>query len=432
MKILLTMNLPWFPAVGGANRCNRALAEGLAARGHEVVAVVAGLAVPSRWTLDEVRSALAGQGITVEDRDGVDVYVSGGVRVHAVADPARLRAELAERLRACAPDRVLVSSEDPSQNLLDAALKPLRAAVIYLSHTPAFLPFGPQAFYPGGRRSRLLEQVAGIVTVSRFMADYIRRWGGLDAAVFPFPVYGRGPFPDFGRKGEFVTLINPCAVKGISIFLGLARSLPEVRFAAVPTWGTTPADREALAALPNVTLLEPADDVDRIYERTRILLMPSLWQEAFGVTAVEAMLRGVPVLASDAGGLPEAKLGTGLVLPVRPIERFTDRRDANEVAEPEVPEQDIAPWREALVRLLADPDLYAHESAAARTAAHRFAAGLGVEPFEALMDRFAANPSLNSTPAPASEPGGDLPALTAEQRALLMLRLRRKAAGRST
>src|SRR6266545_830340 len=309
MKILLTMNLPWFPAVGGANKCNRALAEGLAARGHDVRAAVPALAVPSRWTLEEVRAELRERGIAVRTGAGADVFRSGDVEVVAVLEPARLRGELSENIRDFAPDRLLISSEDPSQNLLDAALKTQAAPVIYLSHTPAFLPFGPQAFYPSERRSRMLAQAAGIVAVSRFVAAYIRRWGGLTAAVFPFPLYGPRPFPDFGSRDAdgFVTLINPCAVKGISIFLELARSLPQVRFAAVPTWGTTPDDREALAAQPNVTLLPPADDVDRIYEKTRVLLMPSLWEEAFGVTAVEAMLRGIPVLASAVGGLPEAK-----------------------------------------------------------------------------------------------------------------------------
>ncbi|HBL29948.1 MAG TPA: hypothetical protein DD490_24175 [Acidobacteria bacterium] len=437
MKILLTMNLPWFPAVGGANKCNRALAEGLAARGHEVLVVVPALAVPSRWSREEVRQELGSRGIAVRVEEGTDTFQSAGVEVVAVADPARLRSELAERLRTFAPDRIVVSSEDPSQNLLDAALKAQEAPVIYLSHTPAFLPFGPQSFYPSERRARLLSQVAGIVAVSRFVAQYIRRWGGLEAEVFPFPLYGPGPFRDLGGAGtgDFVTLINPCAVKGIALFLALARSLPEVRFAAVPTWGTTPADREALAALSNVTVLPAADDVERIYERTRILLLPSLWEEAFGVTAVEAMLRGIPVLASNVGGLPEAKLGTDYVLPVRPIERFTDRQDANAVTEPVVPEQDAGPWVAALTALLADRELYARQSAAARAAAHRFVAGLGVEPFERLMQTMDGRTPSPAPPAPRTKAvtageaaPGELAALTPGQRALLMLRLRKRTA----
>ncbi|HEY2737839.1 MAG TPA: condensation domain-containing protein, partial [Thermoanaerobaculia bacterium] len=79
-----------------------------------------------------------------------------------------------------------------------------------------------------------------------------------------------------------------------------------------------------------------------------------------------------------------------------------------------------------------EPEVYARESAAARAAAHRFNAGLGVEPFEELMDRFASRPTvaIGAIPEPASEQAGDLAALTPEQRALLMLRLRKKAAGK--
>ena len=40
--------------------------------------------------------------------------------------------------------------------------------------------------------------------------------------------------------------MNPCAVKGISIFLALADAFPETVFAAVPTWGTNEQDRAAL------------------------------------------------------------------------------------------------------------------------------------------------------------------------------------------
>ena len=52
----------------------------------------------------------------------------------------------------------------------------------------------------------------------------------------------------------------------------------------------------------------------RFSGHTRILLVPSLWGEAFGLVVVEAMLRGIPVLASNVGGLVEAKLGVDYIL----------------------------------------------------------------------------------------------------------------------
>ena len=97
----------------------------------------------------------------------------------------------------------------------------------------------------------------------------------------PISLLDPPPYPDLGRfENEFVTLVNPCAVKGISIFLALADRMPEVQFAGVPTWGTTQTDRAALASRSNITLLDPVDNVDDILRRTRVLLVPSLWAEA--------------------------------------------------------------------------------------------------------------------------------------------------------
>ena len=45
-------------------------------------------------------------------------------------------------------------------------------------------------------------------------------------------------------------MINPCAVKGISIFLALADRFPQLRFGALPGWGTTRQDLAKLARAP--------------------------------------------------------------------------------------------------------------------------------------------------------------------------------------
>ena len=57
-------------------------------------------------------------------------------------------------------------------------------------------------------------------------------------------------------------MINPCAVKGISIFLELAAAYPEHDFGALPGWGTTAEDRRALARIPEHPLAAQRRDID--------------------------------------------------------------------------------------------------------------------------------------------------------------------------
>jgi glycosyltransferase involved in cell wall biosynthesis len=110
-------------------------------------------------------------------------------------------------------------------------------------------------------------------------------------------------------------------------------------------------------------------------------LVPSLWPETFGLVVPEAMLRGIPVLASDVGGLPEAKLGVDYVLPVRPGEF----RKEGFVAPP----QDLSPWSQALGKLLSDEGAYERCSQQSRQAAHAFVATASVARFETLLNQLA-------------------------------------------
>ena len=41
----------------------------------------------------------------------------------------------------------------------------------------------------------------------------------------------------------------------------------------------------------------------KAYKQADIVIVPSLWEEPFGRTAIEAMSYGIPVIASNIGGL---------------------------------------------------------------------------------------------------------------------------------
>ncbi len=108
------------------------------------------------------------------------------------------------------------------------------------------------------------------------------------------------------------------------------------------------------------------ETVPALLNDASLVVMPSRWNEPFGLVALEAAQMGRPVLASDCGGLPEiVESGrTGLLLP---------------------PEDDRA-WAEAITMLLADPQRMTQLGAAARQrAVEHFDFDMLVSGYEAIF-----------------------------------------------
>ncbi|MCA9262627.1 MAG: glycosyltransferase family 4 protein [Planctomycetales bacterium] len=389
MKIALIQDEIYLPSYGGGIKANRYLLEGLARTGHDCWALTRALTRSSEGPTTEAEfcTELRARGATIEVRwPDVFHYVHEGVRVDALncSDDDQRQAYLVERLQELAPDWIIVT-DDKRRCMLKAALHARPSRVVMLLQTIIQLPFGPLAVHASEEYAALMQQTAGIVVISNFAREYLREHGRLESQLLHLPVYGTGPFRDLARFDTgYVTLINPCHLKGVEIFLGLAQRLTEIEFAAVPTWGANAQVLQALDTMPNVHILPADDDIESILAQTRILLVPSLWPETFGYVVPEAMLRGIPVIASNIGGLPEAKLGVDYLVDVAPGEW----RDGAFVT----PHQNIADWERPLRELLESRDTYDRCSHDSRQTAMRFAESISVAPFESFLRERSSPP----------------------------------------
>jgi glycosyltransferase involved in cell wall biosynthesis len=218
----------------------------------------------------------------------------------------------------------------------------------------------------------------------------------------------------------YLTFINPHAVKGVYVFARIARELARRRpdIPILVTQGRSRTDALAqpdLGLLPhllgqfpiaptcdgrNITTMpftpDPRSFYPAVFANSRLLLMPSLWLESFGLVAAEAMLNGIPVLASNRGALPETiggrmsphpsplPEGEGTIGPYPsppsplpegegaggflfdiPARYTSETRDVPTAEE-------VAPWVETIIRLWDGPAEYDRRSRAAREHAQRW------------------------------------------------------------
>ncbi|MGF1630928.1 MAG: glycosyltransferase [Kiloniellaceae bacterium] len=226
-----------------------------------------------------------------------------GYRVHRAWYPDRQVAAALARER---PDVVLVQAGEPLR-----MAKALRATgvptVVYLRDVEFHELGGDPSELPG------LRYIAN----SRFVAEKFRAAYGPEPQVIR-PLFRAERYVT-SRAPKEVTFINPHPVKGVDLAFEIAALCPEIPFCFVEGWPMNAEEQAALerrvAALPNLRLRARTHDMRAIYRTTHTLLVPSQWEEAWGRVATEAQFSGIPVLASDRGGLPEAVGPGGRVLP---------------------------------------------------------------------------------------------------------------------
>jgi glycosyltransferase involved in cell wall biosynthesis len=174
---------------------------------------------------------------------------------------------------------------------------------------------------------RVARRARAVVTVSEFSRGEIVEAIGVDAVVIP-----GGVDPDFAARADpaaarsalelerpyVLTVATALARKNRAALGSAARALRERGIDLVAAGGRRGymRDEESPPELRELGYV-PEGHLAGLYAGARAFVLPSR-HEGFGLPCLEAMAAGVPVVAADAGALPETCDGAAVLVPPAP------------------------------------------------------------------------------------------------------------------
>jgi glycosyltransferase involved in cell wall biosynthesis len=244
----------------------------------------------------------------------------------------RLSRGAARAIRRAAPDLVLQAGA-----LFGPGPYPTGPYHLYLDHTRAISerypavpglppPVASQAVWRA-REQATYRNAAAIFTMSEFVRTSLLEDYGVDAA--RVHVVGAGPNVVPARRAvlprtPLILFVGKHFVpKGgpglLAAFAAVRRDHPEARLAVVSSSCPSPLP-------PGVDFhgLLSREALGRLYESASVFALPTL-REAFGLSLVEAMTFGLPVVASRIEAIPEivADVETGMLVPPLDVPSLT-------------------------------------------------------------------------------------------------------------
>ena len=158
----------------------------------------------------------------------------------------------------------------------------------------------------GIRRTIHARLITRWIAVSHFVADVHSR-AGIRAEVLPNFVEENPPGLPFDRRIGVAFVGRLSTEKGVGCVLEVARRRPDLQVTVAGGGEMFDEVQQASRDLPNLSApgwLE-GSEVRELLVRSRVALMPSLWDEPAGLVALEAMAAGTPIVAYRRGGLAE-------------------------------------------------------------------------------------------------------------------------------
>jgi glycosyltransferase involved in cell wall biosynthesis len=166
-----------------------------------------------------------------------------------------------------------------------------------------------------------------LVANSEWIKEHYKSFNYPTFVLYPPVSWKDYDVPSEGR--ELITLINCNSNKGGAILPEIAKELPQYKFAGV----IGSYSKQIVEPSANLEYLPNTPNINEIYAKTKILLIPSAY-ESWGRVAIEAMSSGIPVIANPTIGLRESIGSAGIFCYrndvsawVREIKKLCEDRD---------------------------------------------------------------------------------------------------------
>ena len=370
MRYLLVNNHCISDATAGVTQSLRTIIEWLADAGHECrVLTTARFEARVTFTIDEhlrAQNAAVDGPVARYQVRGVPVTLlrtrhNDETRPHK-GEMKQYLAQFEALLDDFAPTHLIACNGHPM--IFEAMARARRRGIV--------TAFAVRGF--GYYERRHFRDVDHAFTCSQFLTDHYAAKVNLFSTPLEPPIdWSTVVAPEESRA--FVTFVNPSMHKGLWLFAKLADMLgsrrPDIPILVVQSGhsgGSLTAIRDVdFSRYPQIMAAPPVPTPADYFALTRLLLVPSVWEEPFGRVAAEAMINSIPALVSERGSLPHvvggdaSAGGGGRVLPIPAWMTPESKRLPADT--------EIEPWFDAVCALWDDAEQYRRLAARARAIA---------------------------------------------------------------
>ncbi|MAT94202.1 MAG: glycosyl transferase family 1 [Halioglobus sp.] len=171
----------------------------------------------------------------------------------------------------------------------------------------------PQWWRYGGVLTRNLQHIDAFLAPSRFMIELHRRHGieGRFELMPNFTAHTGAPDarqPGAGRQRPYFLMAGRLErSKGFQRVIRAFREFTDADLLIAGSGAMEAELRELAQGAAHIELLGWTDGerLAQLYADARAVIVPSIWQEPFGLIVAESLVRGTPVIVNDMGALAE-------------------------------------------------------------------------------------------------------------------------------